>query len=680
MAVLRSLVTTLGMNSAQYRADLKKAQKSTGDFSAQVKKVAGVSATAFAAVATAAAAAATVLVKESLASNDALAKFADKIGIATDALGGLQHAGELTGVSTQTMNMGLQRMTRRVADAASGTGEAVKALEELGISAVELNRLSPDEQFKQIAEAMGDVDGRANQVRLAFKLFDSEGVGLLNTLDAGAEGINAMMQEADALGATMNRVDAAKLEAANDAMYKAGLGSKALGNTLAVAVSPYIVAISDQFTAASKASNGFKDEVTSGMEFVAQAIGYTANVVHGLNVVWEIVEQGVREFVGTAVYNLAELDKAVTDLLNKLPGVQAETNQALQLMADVMVDDIQRGRDELSALLNEPLPHQAVQEWFANVRAESDKAAQAVAENRKALFAPPAANDPAGDDSGDTGGSGSDRLGNSLDQLRTKYADENQLLLDKTLAEQEILIASEAALLLSEQESQLLRQQSWQAYYDVVNQAATDSAQKQVDAQHQAKIAALKQQSEMYQNSSQLFGNMADLSKTFAGEQSGIYKAMFAVSKAFAIADSIVSIQAGIAEAARLPFPANLGAMATVAASTANIVSTIQGTNMQGMAHDGIDSIPKEGTWLLDKGERVVDSRTNADLKSYLANNQQSASNNVNWTIIVNEAEPGTEVHVDEQRQTIEITKAEIMSELHNDFTGPGPLRRALGV
>ncbi|MGG5932674.1 hypothetical protein [Salmonella enterica] len=48
------------------------------------------------------------------------------------------------------------------------------------------------------------------------------------------------------------------------------------------------------------------------------------------------------------------------------------------------------------------------------------------------------------------------------------------------------------------------------------------------------------------------------------------------------------------------------------------------------MAHDGIDHVPREGTWLLDKGERVVDRRTNADLKAYLANKQKgSRVNNV---------------------------------------------------
>lgn len=123
----------------------------------------------------------------------------------------------------------------------------------------------------------------------------------------------------------------------------------------------------------------------------------------------------------------------------------------------------------------------------------------------------------------------------------------------------------------------------------------------------------------MLQNSAALFDGLAALALTFSGKQSGIFKAMFAVSKAFAIADAIVKIQTGIANAAALPFPANLGAMATVAAATGSIVSTIQGTRLQGVAHGGMDNIPREGTWLLDGGERVVSPQQNRDLTSFLA-------------------------------------------------------------
>lgn len=51
-------------------------------------------------------------------------------------------------------------------------------------------------------------------------------------------------------------------------------------------------------------------------------------------------------------------------------------------------------------------------------------------------------------------------------------------------------------------------------------------------------------------------------------------------------------------------------------------VGLIAAQTISGMTHDGINSIPREGTWLLDKEERVVDVRTNADLKNYLQSNK----------------------------------------------------------
>lgn len=79
-----------------------------------------------------------------------------------------------------------------------------------------------------------------------------------------------------------------------------------------------------------------------------------------------------------------------------------------------------------------------------------------------------------------------------------------------------------------------------------------------------------------------LFGNMADIAKAFSGKQSGIYKALFAASKAFALADAAIKIQQGIAGAAALPFPANIPAIASVVAATSSIISTISGISYGG--------------------------------------------------------------------------------------------------
>lgn len=103
-----------------------------------------------------------------------------------------------------------------------------------------------------------------------------------------------------------------------------------------------------------------------------------------------------------------------------------------------------------------------------------------------------------------------------------------------------------------------------------------------IHAQHQQEVSEIEsaRQQVALAGASDLFGNLADVTKQFAGEQSGIYKTMFVAQKAFAIAQSMIAIQQGIALAAANPFPLNLAAMASVAAATAGLVSNISSVAM----------------------------------------------------------------------------------------------------
>ncbi|MET1069997.1 MAG: tape measure protein [Pseudomonas prosekii] len=65
-------------------------------------------------------------------------------------------------------------------------------------------------------------------------------------------------------------------------------------------------------------------------------------------------------------------------------------------------------------------------------------------------------------------------------------------------------------------------------------------------------------------------------------------------------------------------------AAAAAAAATAPMVAGVANAALAGMAHDGMGNIPKEGTWLLDGGERVVAPAQNKDLTNFLA--RQSAA------------------------------------------------------
>lgn len=113
---------------------------------------------------------------------------------------------------------------------------------------------------------------------------------------------------------------------------------------------------------------------------------------------------------------------------------------------------------------------------------------------------------------------------------------------------------------------------------------------------------------------------MTDLMGSLLGEQSAGYKAMFAMSKAFAIAQAIINapktfsdVYASVAAIPLIgPYMAPVMAGAAVAVQLAQ-VAQIKSTNLTGMAHDGIDYVPQEGTWLLNKGERVLSPRQNQD-------------------------------------------------------------------
>lgn len=87
--------------------------------------------------------------------------------------------------------------------------------------------------------------------------------------------------------------------------------------------------------------------------------------------------------------------------------------------------------------------------------------------------------------------------------------------------------------------------------------------------------------------SSDFFGGMADLAGAFAGEQSAAYKALFAISKGFAIAQAALSLQVAISRATELPWPANLPAIGQAVALGGQIASNISGLSYGGAREFG---------------------------------------------------------------------------------------------
>lgn len=153
--------------------------------------------------------------------------------------------------------------------------------------------------------------------------------------------------------------------------------------------------------------------------------------------------------------------------------------------------------------------------------------------------------------------------------------------------------------------------------------AQWDEQELKLKQEHEEALAAIersRQQVTMSANE-QFFGNLSGLARTFFGEQSGLYKAAFVAEKSYAIAKTLLNAPktASDAYAAMAGIPVigpALGIAAAAAAVTAQLaqVAAVKNVNLSGQAHDGIMSIPEDGTWNLKKGERVTTAETSAKL------------------------------------------------------------------
>lgn len=227
-----------------------------------------------------------LLVKQSLSATDALAKTASKIGTTTEALSALQFAGQLTGVEVNTMNMALQRFSRRASEAARGTGEAKGAIRELGIDARELVRLPLDERMLVLADAFQNVKSESDKLRLAFKLFDSEGAALVNTLSQGRSGLAEMLGEAKALGIVMSSEAAAGVESANDEFLKLSSIFKGILDQTTAALAPaleYIVkSLTETLKSFGNAQEGFTEVGKTIARSLINAFAAAARGIYGI--------------------------------------------------------------------------------------------------------------------------------------------------------------------------------------------------------------------------------------------------------------------------------------------------------------------------------------------------------------------------------------------------------------
>lgn len=139
-----------------------------------------------------------------------------RTGVSVEALSELGFAAEQSGADLGTLEGSLKKMQKMLFEAASGSQSAQETLASLGLSVAQLSKLSPDEQFKLIADRMSQITDPTLKTATAMAVFGKSGTQLLPMLSSGAKGIEELQQQARDLGLTMATEDAQAAEAFGD--------------------------------------------------------------------------------------------------------------------------------------------------------------------------------------------------------------------------------------------------------------------------------------------------------------------------------------------------------------------------------------------------------------------------------------------------------------------------------
>lgn len=360
------------------------------------------------AFATAGVAAAAALTKMSMQNVDALAKTSDRLGIATKQLAGLQHAAALAGVENKTLEKSLQNLAVVVSDAADGTGIAKDALLELGLNAEILEQLPLDQQMLKVADAMQGVTNQTDKVRIATDLFGARGVKVLNMIGGGAQNLADVAKEAEHLGIAVSRVDAAKIEAANDAVTTAKSVFTGLGNQLATAFSPIITEIATGFHQSALDTEGFgnigQDVAAALVSGFGTFLDTLQMIKHGIMAVELIALKAKKSF-----QNVFEPSAAIAEFnKQRLLLVQAKNRgeisqkeftlwqiDAQRRMREgtfIANGELKRGAEETQAaidalvaemenLTSQALPSTKIELLYNRIMAKAEEAGKVIAEN-----------------------------------------------------------------------------------------------------------------------------------------------------------------------------------------------------------------------------------------------------------------------------------------------------------
>lgn len=568
-------------------------------------------------------------------------KFAKSIGATVGEVSKLEFAFDLANVSAEELQQMSIRLTKGAADAANGTGVARSALNQLNISAKEFSALSIDEKYNKLNTALTGVIDPAQKLRIATDLFGrGMGATALQVLN-GSDAMQKAKKDAEFLGVAISEQAAANADAFGDSMDRAGASVKGVSRGIAGELMPVLTGLNNTFA-----------NVLAGMR--GHIVEFTKQAITGFFTFIEVVKQVFDRFKQIFSGNsdaLASLLKGIGSFAESGVKLFVIFTKSLPTLLYEAVKAAAMVFNDFGVWIGESLAKIALGEQitsFGDALAQSltdrlGKAADAIGQELGAVIeeAKPIAIE---------GGQAiADAFGVNLTVAEEKAEEAMARLMEfgtvvKTQVEETAVQTSDLMTAINEQmsvfkdELMLFNEEFAKSLFTLANNTITSISNATAEA-----IVMGKSLSEAFKQIAQQV--LTQIIAMFIKMQ--IQRFILAAMNKSAVASEAsaeASKAVGLAGAnmfaswAGAPWPLSIAAPAMAAGAIAGASAAFTagasvgaglGASVVGVSHGGLTNVPREGTFLLDKGERVLSRNQNSDLMDFMDDSGPSTPSGV---------------------------------------------------
>ncbi len=271
----------------------------------------------------------TAMVKSAIDTGDALDEMSQRVGVSVETLSVWKPAAEQSGVSGESFEKGLRKLSTTMLEAATGSEDAARGFSAVGVEFKNQDGTlrATDQVLLDLAERFKAMPDGAEKTALAVQLFGKSGAELIPFLNQGRDGINELAAEMQALGVQMSSETAAQAGNFNDALDKLKLATTSIGNQIIASLLPAL------------------NDMAGGMVESAKQGGTLRAILDGVVLVLKTLALGAAT-VGKAFVALGEaIGAGVAAAVEALKG---STDGAKAIIADLRGNLVKR-LDELAS-------------------------------------------------------------------------------------------------------------------------------------------------------------------------------------------------------------------------------------------------------------------------------------------------------------------------------------------